>query len=376
MPLTVSPVTRVAVPSLPVLPRTTTELPEGRALQLTVLAEDDPTDRALFVRMAADFGWAVEGTTNGQEMAERVLERQRQHFPVDCIVLDWRMPKLDGIEALSALRERIGSEQMPLVIMVTAADQSALEAAIQGDRPDSVLTKPIEPSSLFNAVNNAVVAHGWDRDHLLGFTRIGNDHGRWLHDVRVMVVDDSRTIRRTAETLLEREGFTVITADDGFEALSRIVESEPDIVFLDEPTTGLDPQARRNFWQLVEDIKQRGKTVVLTTHYMEEAYQLCDTLAIMDRGRIVAEGSPDALLAQHFDDRILQLPAEDLDGRPLPPEYTVLRRRESAEISTRDVNTALRDLLAAGVPLERLSIRSRTLEDLFLELTGKDLREA
>lgn len=152
--------------------------------------------------------------------------------------------------------------------------------------------------------------------------------------------------------------------------------NDPDIVFLDEPTTGLDPQARRNFWQLVEDIKQRGKTVVLTTHYMEEAYQLCDTLAIMDRGRIVAEGSPDALLAQHFDDRILQLPAEDLDGRPLPPEYTVLRRRESAEISTRDVNTALRDLLAAGVPLERLSIRSRTLEDLFLELTGKDLREA
>ena len=152
--------------------------------------------------------------------------------------------------------------------------------------------------------------------------------------------------------------------------------NDPDIVFLDEPTTGLDPQARRNFWQLVEDIKRRGKTVVLTTHYMEEAYQLCDSLAIMDRGRIVAEGSPDALLAQHFDDRILQLPAEDLEGRALPPAYSVQRRRESAEISVRNVSTALSDLLAAGVPLERLSIRPRTLEDLFLELTGKELREA
>ena len=116
--------------------------------------------------------------------------------------------------------------------------------------------------------------------------------------------------------------------------------------------------------------------MVLTTHYMEEAYQLCDSLAIMDRGRIVAEGSPDALLAQHFDDRILQLPAEDLEGRALPPAYSVQRRRESAEISVRNVSTALSDLLAAGVPLERLSIRPRTLEDLFLELTGKELREA
>ncbi|TCO80415.1 ABC-2 type transport system ATP-binding protein [Plasticicumulans lactativorans] len=150
--------------------------------------------------------------------------------------------------------------------------------------------------------------------------------------------------------------------------------NDPELVFLDEPTTGLDPQARRNFWALIESIKARGKTVVLTTHYMEEAYQLCDAIAIMDRGRIIARGTPDALLAAHFDDRILQLPREDLAGRGLPAGFAVFERRESVEISTRDVDAALAALLAAGVPLARLSVRSRTLEDLFLELTGRELR--
>lgn len=222
-------------------PTLSSEYVSSRPLHVLV-AEDDPTDRALFVRMAADFGWAVEGTTNGQEMAERVLERQRQHFPVDCIVLDWRMPKLDGIEALSALRERIGSEQMPLVIMVTAADQSALEAAIQGDRPDSVLTKPIEPSSLFNAVNNAVVAHGWDRDHLLGFTRIGNDHGRWLHDVRVMVVDDSRLNLDVIGRILQREGAHPILRESGRDALATLdaAQHEIDAVLMDMQMPDMD----------------------------------------------------------------------------------------------------------------------------------------
>lgn len=152
--------------------------------------------------------------------------------------------------------------------------------------------------------------------------------------------------------------------------------NDPDIVFLDEPTTGLDPQARRKFWMLVNAIKQRGKTVVLTTHYMDEAYQLCDTIAIMDRGRIITEGSPDALLAQHFDDRILQLPLADIDGHALPPGMQATRRRDLAEIPTRDINAALGALIAEGIPLDRLGIRARTLDDLFLELTGKELREA
>ena len=90
--------------------------------------------------------------------------------------------------------------------------------------------------------------------------------------------------------------------------------NDPRVLFLDEPTTGLDPQARHNFWELIRSIKAEGRTVMLTTHYMEEAYELCDVIAIMDRGRIIAEGSPSRLLEQHFDDVVLELPREDFRG--------------------------------------------------------------
>ena len=148
--------------------------------------------------------------------------------------------------------------------------------------------------------------------------------------------------------------------------------NDPELLFLDEPTTGLDPQARRNFWELVRAIKAEGKTLVLTTHYMEEAYELCDDIGIVDRGRLIARGSPERLLAEHFDDSVLELPVADAikAGDRLP----FLVRGELAELSTRDVGDALQILQKAQVPLARLRIRPRTLEDLFLELTGKELR--
>jgi ABC-2 type transport system ATP-binding protein len=150
--------------------------------------------------------------------------------------------------------------------------------------------------------------------------------------------------------------------------------NDPQIVFLDEPTTGLDPQARRNFWSLVRTIKSRGKTVVLTTHYMEEAYELCDEIAIMDRGRIIARGTPKALLAQHFNDVILQIPKTDFALPPGTLGVPVIECGDMVEIHTADVNAAVNDLLAHEVPLAHLQIRGRTLDDLFLELTGKELR--
>lgn len=150
--------------------------------------------------------------------------------------------------------------------------------------------------------------------------------------------------------------------------------NDPDVVFLDEPTTGLDPQARRNFWSLVETIRGRGKTVVLTTHYMEEAYALCDEIAIMDRGRIIAQGTPKALLEAHFNDVILQLPKADFEPTPGELPFSVLDCGDQVEIQTADVNGAIQALLQRGVSLGRLQIRNRTLDDLFLELTGKELR--
>ena len=150
--------------------------------------------------------------------------------------------------------------------------------------------------------------------------------------------------------------------------------NDPELLFLDEPTTGLDPQARRNFWDLVTDIKAAGRTIVLTTHYMEEAYLLCDEIVIVDHGRIIARGVPSQLLAEHFNDSVLEVPAAEahkLAGSALGG--TTLG--DTLEIQTPDVNAAVATLLAAGVSLAGLRIRPRTLEDLFIELTGRGLRE-
>ncbi|HEX7031252.1 MAG TPA: ABC transporter ATP-binding protein [Gammaproteobacteria bacterium] len=150
--------------------------------------------------------------------------------------------------------------------------------------------------------------------------------------------------------------------------------NDPDILFLDEPTTGLDPQARRNFWDLVERIKARNKTVLLTTHYMEEAYILCDEIAIMDHGRVIARGTPQRLLQEHFNDVVLELPEEIADTNLHDFPLQLLRARGRVEIFTDDVNAAVNLLMERGVPLNQLRIRPRTLEDLFLELTGRELR--
>jgi ABC-2 type transport system ATP-binding protein len=150
--------------------------------------------------------------------------------------------------------------------------------------------------------------------------------------------------------------------------------NDPAILFLDEPTTGLDPQARRNFWKLVESIKARGKTVILTTHYMEEAELLCDDIAIMDRGRIIARGAPRELLHRHFADVMLELPLGEFppEARALP--LKLFEAADRVEITTNDLDGTLRTLMDARVPLTRLRIRPPNLEDLFLELTGKELR--
>jgi ABC-2 type transport system ATP-binding protein len=151
--------------------------------------------------------------------------------------------------------------------------------------------------------------------------------------------------------------------------------NDPDIVFLDEPTTGLDPQARRNFWELVRLIKARGKTLLLTTHYMEEAYALCDEVAIVDQGRVIAQGEPDHLLKEHFDGVAIELPKADFRAPAAPLPGKVVEREGSVEILTSEVDAALAALIAAGSSLAHLQVRPRTLEDLFLELTGRGLRE-
>ena len=150
--------------------------------------------------------------------------------------------------------------------------------------------------------------------------------------------------------------------------------NNPTVLFLDEPTTGLDPQSRRNFWDLIEAVKKRDTTIILTTHYMEEAYVLCDRIVIMDHGHIIAEGAPDTLLKHHYDDVILQLPQQDFPASLAHLDHKLLDKERLVEIETRDVNATIMQLTEHAVPLNHLRIRPRNLEDLFLELTGRELR--
>ncbi|MGQ9830565.1 MAG: ABC transporter ATP-binding protein [Thermochromatium sp.] len=149
--------------------------------------------------------------------------------------------------------------------------------------------------------------------------------------------------------------------------------NDPELVFLDEPTTGLDPQSRRNFWGLIDQVRRRGTTVVITTHYMEEAERLCDRIIIVDQGRILVEGHPASLVRDQFPPHLIRLPDTAWPtGVPMPPDALV--RNGEIELPTEEVATRLEALERSGVDLTQLRVTTPNLEDLFLKLTGHTLR--
>ena len=150
--------------------------------------------------------------------------------------------------------------------------------------------------------------------------------------------------------------------------------NRPRLIFLDEPTTGLDPQARRNFWDLVQNIRAQGASIVLTTHYMDEAQVLCDEIAIMDAGKIIIQGSPDALLRERYQGLIIELPISDLTDELRHIEHTVYENLGIVEVVTSDVSASLQQLSPHVTNLNHIKIRQPNLEDLFLDLTGHSLR--
>ena len=159
--------------------------------------------------------------------------------------------------------------------------------------------------------------------------------------------------------------------------------NDPELIFLDEPTTGLDPQARRSLWDRVAALKAQGKTVVMTTHYMEEAEQLCDRVAIMDHGRILEMGTVPDLIGRRFKERAVffdsntKLPAERL-GR-LGGVTRATQEDGQTVLYSMDVPATIGGLLAMADELtfepRNLGIRQATLEDVFLDLTGRALRD-
>jgi len=157
--------------------------------------------------------------------------------------------------------------------------------------------------------------------------------------------------------------------------LALALVNRPQLLFLDEPSTGLDPQARRNLWDIVNAIKASGKTIILTTHYMEEAQQLCDEVAIMDHGRIIARGAPEALIRTHCEGVTVVLPRgsfrQPLESLPLK----VQEINGAVHIQTSNIDDCLKQLLSDQVDLSDMSVHSPNLEHVFLNLTGRHLRD-
>jgi len=190
-------------------------------------------------------------------------------------------------------------------------------------------------------------------------------------------------------------------------AMATALVGDPELLFLDEPTTGLDPQARRHLWDLVEELKLAGRTIILTTHYMEEAERLCDRVAIMDHGKVIAIGTPKELIATVCSEDIVEfavgtpVPKGKEPGAPLPPKQSLdgapevlvdvemlkkipgvqsHRVDESVhQLSVSELHTTVPRIFAAledqGLHLSEFRTHSATLEDVFVRLTGRNLRD-
>jgi ABC-2 type transport system ATP-binding protein len=171
-------------------------------------------------------------------------------------------------------------------------------------------------------------------------------------------------------------------------AVATALIGDPELLLLDEPTTGLDPQSRRQLWDIIRDFRQRGRTVLLTTHYMDEAERLCDRVAIVDHGKVIALGTPVELIARLGGDHVIEFAATNGVGKPaldvdtlkdLPAVRSVRREAENVALSVTEPHIALPALLQRlneqRLDLAMLTTRHASLEDVFVNLTGRHLRD-
>jgi ABC-2 type transport system ATP-binding protein len=166
-------------------------------------------------------------------------------------------------------------------------------------------------------------------------------------------------------------------------AIALAIIHDPKIVFLDEPTTGLDPQARRTLWNIIENLKVAGKTIVLSTHYMDEAHVLCDRIGIMDKGSLIALDTPSSLVKQLQSDSAVEFSLQSQQDstflEALNCVKQVTKRHDKYVLYTDSIQSTLTDLIqhtsSKNINLQDLQTRTATLEDVFIHMTGRSLRE-
>jgi len=235
----------------------------------------------------------------------------------------------------------------------------------------------------------AVVPQTRNLDRDLSVRELLVYHGRYFG--LAAAERESRADRLLAEMqLTDKAGAKPLTLSGGMQQrtmIARALMHDPRVLLLDEPTTGLDPQSRHQTWQIVEALKARGRTVLLTTHYMEEAARLCDRVAIVDHGRVIALGTPRELIASLGAEHVVEfavdgridptLPEQDLLA--LPSVDRVNRKGEGWRLTVREVHRAVPALLALlggrGAEPTLLTTHHATLEDVFMALTGRGLRD-
>ncbi len=245
-----------------------------------------------------------------------------------------------------------------------------------------------------------VLGRTWNRDPIGIRERIGIS----LQETRL---SDKLTVRETVQlfrsfyengidpeeaiglvTLQEKARSAVVKLSGGQKqrlAVACALVGNPELLFLDEPTTGLDPQSRRQLWDVINDYKRRGRTVMLTTHYMDEAERLCDRVAVVDHGKVIAHGSPASLILEVGGEHVIDFTIDgdhhltEADLKPLPTVRTIRIQDNSYTLSVGEPHIALPALLhliqRSGAKLAGLTTRTATLEDVFVILTGRHLRD-
>ena len=245
-----------------------------------------------------------------------------------------------------------------------------------------------------------VLGRTWNRDPIGIRERIGIS----LQETRL---SDKLTVRETVQlfrsfyengidpeeaiglvTLQEKARSAVVKLSGGQKqrlAVACALVGNPELLFLDEPTTGLDPQSRRQLWDVINDYKRRGRTVMLTTHYMDEAERLCDRVAVVDHGKVIAHGSPASLILEVGGEHVIDFTIDgdhhltEADLKPLPTVRTIRIQDNSYTLSVGEPHVALPALLhliqRSGAKLAGLTTRTATLEDVFVILTGRHLRD-